>query len=72
MVVRPSRAAQRSAIEVTTQLPALQPERMVTWIVTLQNVGADEINRQFRNITTKDGDINSFTRNNQLIITDYT
>ncbi len=72
MVVRPARAAQRSLLETTTKLPSLEPERLVTWIITLQNVPAEDVMRQFRNITTKDGDINVFSKTNQIIITDYT
>ncbi len=72
MIVRPARAAQRSLIDVSTQLPPLKPEKMSTWIVTIRNGTADDILRQYRNMTSKDGDINVNQRTNQLIITDWT
>ena len=71
MVVQPARATQRSLIDVSTELPALKPERMTTWIVTIRNGTADDILKQFRNITSRDGDITSYTGTNQLVITDW-
>jgi len=72
MVVRPARAAQRDLVEISTELPALKPERLATWIVTLRHGTADSVMREFRNVTTKDGDISSVERTNQILITDYT
>ena len=46
MVVQPARATQRSLIDVSTELPALKPERMTTWIVTIRNGTADDILKQ--------------------------
>lgn len=70
-LVQPARTIQRSLIEVTTQLPELKPERMVTWIRQLNHISSDDVLMQFRNVTSKDGDINSVASKNQLIITDW-
>ncbi len=70
-VVQPARQTQRSLIEVTNRLPELKPERMVTWIRQLNHISSDDVLTQFRNVTSKDGDINSVASKNQLIITDW-
>ncbi|MGE4130207.1 MAG: secretin N-terminal domain-containing protein [Bdellovibrionales bacterium] len=70
-VVSPSRAVQRSLIEVGSELPSLKPERMFTWIIQLKYASADEINKQIRTLSSKDGELVPYTRNNQILITDW-
>jgi general secretion pathway protein D len=72
MVVMPARAIQRNLIEVTKDLPALKPERMATWIINLKNVDADEVNKQLRILTSKDGELNPYLETNQIIVSDWT
>jgi general secretion pathway protein D len=72
MTVRPARAAQRDLIEITYEVPALKPERLATWIITLKHTTADRVVRELRSITTRDGDIQTLEKNNQVMVTDYT
>ena len=70
-VVSPARNIQRNLIEVTSEVPALKPERMVSWVVTLKNISAKNVVRELRNISSKDGELNLSGQTNQLIITDW-
>lgn len=69
--VRPSRAAQRDSIETFSSTYYPNSDQMITKIIHLKYISAEEVNRQFRNITTKDGDINAYSPTNSLIISDY-
>lgn len=69
--VRPSRAAQRDSIETFSSTYYPNSDQMITKIIHLKYISAEEVNRQFRNITTKDGDINAYAPTNSLIISDY-
>lgn len=71
MVIASARNIQRSLLEVTTQVPSLKPERMVTWIVTLKNATASELHSNVRTLSSRDGEINTYQRLNQLYITDW-
>ena len=71
-VVRAARNTQKDFIEVGTAVPSLKPERMYSWVYQLQVASADSVLKQFRNLTSKDGDIIVYENNNQLIITDWT
>lgn len=72
MVVRTARNTQRDLIEVSTQLPAVSPERMVTWVVNLKNVPARQVNSELRILQSKDGEMTYSESTNQLLITDWT
>ncbi len=69
--IRPSRAAQRDSIETFSTSYYPNSDQMITKIIHLKYISAEEVNRQFRNITTKDGDINAYAPTNSLIISDY-
>ncbi len=69
--IRPSRAAQRDSIETFSSGYYPNSDQMITKIIHLKYISAEEVNRQFRNITTKDGDINAYAPTNSLIISDY-
>lgn len=71
MMISHARNVQRNLIDVTTDLPPLKPEKMHTWIVNLKFVNADEVNRQVRILTSKDGELVPFQARNQLLITDW-
>lgn len=72
MLVKQARALQRDEIEVTTELPPMNPTRMVTWIINLKYASADEINKQLRILTSRDGELVPFTSTNQIFVSDWT
>lgn len=71
-IVRPARNIQRDLIEVTTEVPSLKPERMVSWVITLKNISAKNVVREIRSLPSRDGEINLSGQTNQIIITDWT
>jgi general secretion pathway protein D len=71
MIIKSARNIQRDLIETTTSLPALKPERMVTYIYTFKNIPATTINRDLRILTSKDGECSVYARQNQIIMTDW-
>lgn len=71
-VVRTARNTQRDLIEVSNQLPTVNPERMVTWVVSLKNVSARQVNADLRILQSKDGEMTYSESTNQLLITDWT
>lgn len=71
MVVQTARNVQRNMLEVSTKRPSMKPQRMYTWIYTPKNVSAWQVNRDLRILPSKDGEMNLFTNNNQIIITDW-
>jgi general secretion pathway protein D len=72
MIVQQARAVQRNLIPVTKELPPLHPTRMVTYVIDLKNVSADEVNKQLRILTSKDGELVPYTHTNQIFVTDWT
>lgn len=70
-VVMSARNIQRNLVEVTRELPALKPERMTTWIVTLRHIPAGQVNREIRTLSSKDGEMVVNSAGNQLIFTDW-
>lgn len=71
MVIMSARNIQRNLLEVTTQVPALKPERMVSYIYTPKYLTVDVVNRDLRILPSRDGEMNSFMPKNQLIINDW-
>lgn len=71
MVVMSARNIQRNLVETTNELPALKPERMVTYIVTLKYISAEEVNRNLRILPSRDGELSILPHNNQIIMTDW-
>jgi type II secretory pathway component GspD/PulD (secretin) len=72
MIIKTARNIQRDLVEVSTELPALKPERMATWIVSFKNIPAINVNRDMRIFPSKDGEMNVNVTGNQIIITDWT
>lgn len=70
-VVRNARSAQRDLIEVTNELPKMNPPRMITWIITLKYMSAGDANREIRTLTSSYGEMSTVERLNQLMITDW-
>ncbi|MGE0526261.1 MAG: secretin N-terminal domain-containing protein [Bdellovibrionales bacterium] len=71
MLIQHARSIQRNFIEVGTTLPPMRPERMFTWVINLKNASADDVNKQLRILTSRDGELVPYTRTNQLLITDW-
>ncbi|MBC7465582.1 MAG: general secretion pathway protein GspD [Bdellovibrio sp.] len=71
-VIRNARSAQRDNVEVVNEVPTMKPERMVTWVIALKNVSADDVQSQIRILTSSYGEIVASSKTNQLIITDWT
>ena len=61
----------RSALETTTEIPALKPERMVSWIYTPKNIAVTEVNRDLRILVSKDGEMSVYAPKNSMIFTDW-
>ncbi|HWU44992.1 MAG TPA: secretin N-terminal domain-containing protein [Bdellovibrio sp.] len=72
MVVMSARNIQRSQLEVTTEPPALKPERMVVYMYSPKYLSAGQINRDLRILLSRDGELNVYEPKNQIIITDWT
>ncbi len=70
-VVRPARSIQRDLIEVSSEVPTLKPERMVTWVYTVRNLSAKGLIRDLRNVSSRDGEIVLSPQSNQLLFTDW-
>jgi type II secretory pathway component GspD/PulD (secretin) len=67
-----ARSIQRSSIPVVKEVPPLKPERMVTWVVTLKNISAEQMMREVRLMSSKDGECAALESTNQIVFTDYT
>ena len=70
LVLASARSMQRSYIPVVTELPTLQPEKLVTWVVSLKHADANQISQQIRILTSKDGELAAFG-SNRLLVTDW-
>lgn len=71
MVVMSSRNIERSLIPTLTQLPPLNPERMVTMIFQLKYVSAEDINKRLRILPSRDGEMSPYSPGHKLIVTDW-
>lgn len=71
MVIKSARTIQRDLIDVTTEVPAVTPQRMVAWIVKLKNISAEDIMRDVRVLPSRDGEMNIVPNTNQIIFTDW-
>jgi general secretion pathway protein D len=71
MVVEHARTVQRDLIETGEELPPLRPEKMFTWVINLKNATADDVNKELRILTSRDGELVALQRTNQLIVTDW-
>lgn len=72
-VIRNARSAQRDALEISTSLPSLKPQRMATWIVSLKNIPAAELQSQVgRMFQSSYGEMTYNRKSNQIIISDFT
>lgn len=72
MVIKSARNIQRDLIDVTSEMPALKPERMHTWIYQAKNLSVSMLNRDLRIMSSKDGEMSALSATNQLIFSDWT
>lgn len=72
MILKQARNIQRDNIPTTTELPPLRPERMMTYIISMKHISAEEVNNQLRILTSKDGELVPFKQTNQIIVSDWT
>lgn len=71
MIVKSARNIQRDYIEVSSERPSLKPERMYSWVYSVRNQSASQINRDVRTLMSRDGEMVVNTALNQLIFTDW-
>lgn len=71
LIVKTSRNIQRDLIEVSSTLPALQPERFFTWVYETKSMKPDEVMRDLRNLSSKDGEMLAVPGTRQVIFTDW-
>lgn len=71
MVVAQARSIQRNLIDVGNDLPPLKPERMFTWVIKLKSASAEEVNKQLRILSSRDGELVPYAHTNQIIVTDW-
>lgn len=71
LVALQARQVQRNKIDVVTELPPLKPEKMVTWMIKLKHISADEVNKQLRILTSTNGELVPYTQTNHIIVSDY-
>lgn len=69
--IKAARQAQRDSIETFSGSYYPSSDQMITKIIHLKYISADEVLKQFRNITTKDGDITAYNPTNSIIVSDY-
>ncbi|MFP5519188.1 MAG: hypothetical protein ACLGGX_04750 [Bdellovibrionia bacterium] len=71
MVVKASRNIQRDLIEVSTERPAIKPERMYTWVYNVKHMTPGAISSDLRNLMSRDGEIAVSSSTNHFIFTDW-
>lgn len=69
-VVQTARNVQRSYLQVTSELPAMKPERMVSYLYTTKFLPAQTINQNLRILASKDGEIIPVGAN-KILLTDW-
>lgn len=69
--VKSTRNAQRDSIETYTGKYYPNSDILITRIVHLKHISADEVNKRLRILPSKDGDMTPYEPTNSLIITDF-
>lgn len=69
-VLMKARNIQRSSVPVVTELPPIQPEQMVTYVIKLNNVAAESVYKRLRILPSKDGELVVASKN-ELVLTDW-
>lgn len=69
--IKPARDAQKDSIETYSGAYYPSSDQMITRIVKLKYISADEVNKNLRFLASKNGDINPYPPTNSVIVSDY-
>jgi general secretion pathway protein D len=70
LVVMRARASQRSWIPIVKNLPPLQPEQMVTYVLSLKHLSAQDVLKRVRVLLSRNREMISRSKH-ELVITDW-
>ncbi len=69
--IKQARAAQRDNIDTFSGAYYPTADQMITRIIKLKYISADEVNKQLRILTSTNGELVPYTPTNSLIVSDY-
>lgn len=69
--IKSARTAQRDNIETYSGDYYPNSDQMITRIIHLKHISADQVNRELRILSSKDGEMSVYTATNSLILSDY-
>lgn len=69
--IRSSRQANRDSIQTYSGAYSPDTDQMITRIIHLKHISAEEIYRKLNILTSKDGEAKAYAPTNSLIVTDY-
>jgi general secretion pathway protein D len=69
--IKSARNAQRDSIETYSGSYYPNSDQMITRIIHLKHIQADQVNRDLRILSSKDGEMSVYTATNSLILSDY-
>jgi general secretion pathway protein D len=67
-----ARDIQKTESKVYLELPDISIERMITTVIYLKHMNAEEVNTRLRNLSSKFGDVSTVKDKNALIVSDFT
>lgn len=71
MKIKSARNAQRDSIETYSGTYYPNSDQMITRIIHLKHIQAEQVNRDLRVLTSKDGEMSVYPATNSLIFSDY-
>lgn len=69
--VKSARNAQRDSIETFSGSYYPNSDQMITRIIHLKHISAEQVNRDLRILTSKDGEMSVYTPTNSIILSDF-
>lgn len=69
--IKSARNAQRDSIETYSGSYYPNSDQMITRIIHLKHIQAEQVNRDLRILSSKDGEMSVYTATNSLILSDY-
>jgi general secretion pathway protein D len=69
--IKSARNAQRDSIETYSGAYYPNSDQMITRIIHLKHIQAEQVNRDLRVLTSKDGEMSVYTATNSIILSDY-
>lgn len=69
--IKSARNAQRDSIETYSGAYYPNSDQMITRIIHLKHIQAEQVNRDLRILSSKDGEMSVYTATNSLILSDY-